>query len=248
MEYDLGERIITPSNTACPPTSTSSPAFNRKTVRLAIHNFMFQTQELIIDDCLREFDIGISVSLRQESFSVRDLLFPFAVVAVEAFNTSSRVNQLLLAGEEWMAFGANLQTNFGAFGGTCLKSLATGTNYIHLNVFGVDFLFHEGTLNKNTPDHGVEKQAIIGAGRLAGKVKSSKPISNRLYSTAFEPTIKCPPRSRLLMLNPSTVINGKTYLRADLHCHSYFSGKTDHVTALEPMDCYSSPERVYHLA
>src|SRR5262245_651050 len=54
MEYDLGERIITPSNTACPPTNTSSPAFNRKTVRLAIHNFMFQTQDLIMDDCLRD--------------------------------------------------------------------------------------------------------------------------------------------------------------------------------------------------
>jgi predicted metal-dependent phosphoesterase TrpH len=52
----------------------------------------------------------------------------------------------------------------------------------------------------------------------------------------------------LCVLNPSTVINGKPYLKADLHCHSYFSGKTDHVTALEPMDCYSSPERVYQLA
>ena len=38
------------------------------------------------------------------------------------------------------------------------------------------------------------------------------------------------------------------YLRADLHVHSYFSGKTNHVKPLEPMDCYSSPERVYWLA
>ena len=50
------------------------------------------------------------------------------------------------------------------------------------------------------------------------------------------------------MRTPSTFIDGQPYLKADLHCHSYFSGKTDHVTALEPMDCYSSPERVYRLA
>lgn len=50
------------------------------------------------------------------------------------------------------------------------------------------------------------------------------------------------------MPTPSTFIDGKPYLKADLHCHSYFSGKTNHVTALEPMDCYSSPERVYRLA
>jgi predicted metal-dependent phosphoesterase TrpH len=37
-------------------------------------------------------------------------------------------------------------------------------------------------------------------------------------------------------------------LKADLHVHSYFSGKTDHVKPLEPMDCYSSPERIYQLA
>ncbi len=50
------------------------------------------------------------------------------------------------------------------------------------------------------------------------------------------------------MLSPSTFVDGKPYLKADLHCHTYFSGKTDHVTALEPMDCYSSPERLYRLA
>ena len=38
------------------------------------------------------------------------------------------------------------------------------------------------------------------------------------------------------------------YLKVDLHVHSYFSGKTNHVRPLEPMDCYSTPERVYALA
>ena len=38
------------------------------------------------------------------------------------------------------------------------------------------------------------------------------------------------------------------YLKADMHCHSYHSGLTGHMTAFEPMDCYSSPEAVYILA
>jgi predicted metal-dependent phosphoesterase TrpH len=37
-------------------------------------------------------------------------------------------------------------------------------------------------------------------------------------------------------------------LKADLHVHSYFSGKTAHVKLLEPMDSYSSPETIYRLA
>ncbi|MFN8006141.1 MAG: PHP domain-containing protein [Terriglobia bacterium] len=49
------------------------------------------------------------------------------------------------------------------------------------------------------------------------------------------------------MSEPVT-LNGKRYLKADLHCHSYFSGKTNHVKALEPMDCYSSPLGVYRRA
>jgi predicted metal-dependent phosphoesterase TrpH len=40
----------------------------------------------------------------------------------------------------------------------------------------------------------------------------------------------------------------KLLLKADLHCHSYFSGKTAHVKLLEPMDSYSSPASIYRLA
>jgi len=36
--------------------------------------------------------------------------------------------------------------------------------------------------------------------------------------------------------------------RCDLHVHSCFSGKTNHVTALEPMDSYSTPGRLYDMA
>jgi len=38
------------------------------------------------------------------------------------------------------------------------------------------------------------------------------------------------------------------YLKADLHCHTYHSGMTGHMTAFEPMDSYSSPQKLYDLA
>lgn len=38
------------------------------------------------------------------------------------------------------------------------------------------------------------------------------------------------------------------HIRADMHCHTYFSGKTAHMTAFEPMDSYNSPQRLYDLA
>ncbi len=37
-------------------------------------------------------------------------------------------------------------------------------------------------------------------------------------------------------------------LKIDLHCHTYFSGKTNHMTAFEPMDSYTTPQRVYRTA
>ncbi len=38
------------------------------------------------------------------------------------------------------------------------------------------------------------------------------------------------------------------YLKADMHCHTYFSGQTGHMKAFEPMDSYSSPQTLYNLA
>jgi predicted metal-dependent phosphoesterase TrpH len=46
----------------------------------------------------------------------------------------------------------------------------------------------------------------------------------------------------------SATFDHNHFLKVDLHCHSYFSGKTNHVKALEPMDCYSSPEAIYQHA
>ncbi len=49
-------------------------------------------------------------------------------------------------------------------------------------------------------------------------------------------------------MEKAAAVTGTHYLKADLHCHSCYSGKTEHVKALEPMDCYSSPENVYRMA
>jgi len=38
------------------------------------------------------------------------------------------------------------------------------------------------------------------------------------------------------------------YLKADLHCHTHYSGQTGHMTAFEPMDSYSTPFALYDLA
>lgn len=37
-------------------------------------------------------------------------------------------------------------------------------------------------------------------------------------------------------------------IKADLHCHTYYSGLTGHMTAFEPMDSYNSPDTLYLLA
>jgi len=36
--------------------------------------------------------------------------------------------------------------------------------------------------------------------------------------------------------------------KCDLHVHSFYSGKTAHVKLLEPMDSYSTPDRIYRIA
>jgi predicted metal-dependent phosphoesterase TrpH len=44
------------------------------------------------------------------------------------------------------------------------------------------------------------------------------------------------------------VINDERVLRADLHLHSYHSGRAGHLTFLRARDCYSAPEAVYAAA
>ena len=60
---------------------------------------------------------------------------------VESFNASARINQLLLAREERMAFGADFHTNV-LLGGTSLNDIAASACNGCLLVFGMQILLH----------------------------------------------------------------------------------------------------------
>ena len=60
---------------------------------------------------------------------------------VEPINTSTGVNQLLLAGIERVALGADFNTNV-LLGGTGRKDVATGTADRGLFVLGMDTFLH----------------------------------------------------------------------------------------------------------
>ena len=64
-----------------------------------------------------------------------------AKTLVEAINTSTGVNQLLLAGIERVALGADFNTNV-LLGRTSGKSVATGTADRGLFVLGMDTFLH----------------------------------------------------------------------------------------------------------
>ena len=64
-----------------------------------------------------------------------------AEALVEAINTSTGVNQLLLAGIERVALGADLNTNV-LLSGASRKDIATGTADRGLFVLGMDTFLH----------------------------------------------------------------------------------------------------------
>ena len=64
-----------------------------------------------------------------------------AEALVEAINTSTSVNQLLLAGIERVALGADLNTNV-LLGRTGSKDIAAGTADSGLFVLGMDTFLH----------------------------------------------------------------------------------------------------------
>ena len=64
-----------------------------------------------------------------------------AEALVEAINTSTGVNQLLLAGIERVALGADLNTDV-LLGGTGRKDVTTGTANGSLFVIGMDTFLH----------------------------------------------------------------------------------------------------------
>ena len=65
-----------------------------------------------------------------------------AVLLVEAFNTSARGNRSLLSGVERMAFGANINSQFAALGGSGFNNLAASAPDDALFVIGMDAFFH----------------------------------------------------------------------------------------------------------
>ena len=73
--------------------------------------------------------------------SAEFLLLLQAKTLVEAINTSTGVNQLLLAGIERVALGADLNTNV-LLGGASRKDVATSTADRGLFIFGVDTFLH----------------------------------------------------------------------------------------------------------
>ena len=61
---------------------------------------------------------------------------------VESFNTSARINQLLLAREERMAFGANIDAQF-FLRGTRGERVTATAGYLCFEVFRMNTLFHK---------------------------------------------------------------------------------------------------------
>lgn len=60
---------------------------------------------------------------------------------LKALNASACIDQLLLAGKERMAVGANFNADI-LLCGACLKGVATGTGNRRPLILGMDSLFH----------------------------------------------------------------------------------------------------------
>ena len=69
------------------------------------------------------------------------LILKFFIFFAEAFNSTGRVNELLLAGEKGMALGANFNPDI-LFGGSCLDDTPACAFDGCLSVFWMDTCFH----------------------------------------------------------------------------------------------------------
>jgi len=68
------------------------------------------------------------------------------ILLLEPFHTTRRIDQLLLAGEEWMAVRANFHAYHGAFNRRArVKRVAAGAVHLHGVIIGMNSFFH-GTL------------------------------------------------------------------------------------------------------
>jgi len=65
-------------------------------------------------------------------------------LAAEALDAACRVDQLLLAGEERVARGADFDDDVALVGGARLERVAAGALHVDVAVTGVDSLFWHG--------------------------------------------------------------------------------------------------------
>ena len=78
------------------------------------------------------------------------------VALLEAIHASARIHQLLPAGEEGMALGADFHLEL-ALDGTALEGFATSATHDAFTIIGMDVVLHLAVLHSN----------LLGAGRLA---------------------------------------------------------------------------------
>lgn len=85
--------------------------------------------------------LGTSTSATQLSFLVSSRGFGAAIPAGEFFHASGRIDELLLAGEKWMASGTNTNLNIATRRASVIHR-ATRTNDVGLVVLWMNARFH----------------------------------------------------------------------------------------------------------
>lgn len=88
-----------------------------------------------------------------------------AVFSLKSFHAPGRIHQFLLAGEERMTLGADLQADV-ALGGTRLEGFPAGAGNRNLDVFRMDFRFHG---RNRSEANSSEPRQIIRSGRALDK-------------------------------------------------------------------------------
>ena len=88
--------------------------------------------------------------------------FGCGVLAAEALDASGGINQLLLAGEEGVAGGADFEDDVSLVGGAGLEVVAAGAADVGLLVLGVDAFLGHGVnpFVANLPQNGFACQGI----------------------------------------------------------------------------------------
>src|SRR5450755_3902435 len=71
----------------------------------------------------------------------------FGVLATEALDAASGIHELLLAGEEGVAGGADVYADVAFMGGPGDKRIAASAVHTDFRVIGMDRCFHDGFLN-----------------------------------------------------------------------------------------------------